>query len=509
MKPCFLINLVGVILLTIFSGKAEAFTRYNLCARWELKYQDLEDSGDFLSVSTGTSGKTYVSIPNVLYTLNQGSKVVRKGRLGPDGCVEVMNLTPGDPVTEYSFRVWYEVADSEGRNVNILHPDAETWETSAQIYRELKIQVRSRETWVPTVTLDIPFSPFARALPVMAQLLQRADILGWPPNGHITIAINNPHKCHGTYSVGSSKFYLLQHVCFFNKDKDTDLYDWDEVAARKTSIAHEMGHAIANMRGGPRKGDYTGDLADGARYNLPKDQTHCWKKGGSHAFCTREWVGAAAKEGFAHFIAAASFNERSSTNGVFNYYGSKRWDINDSKVDRFAPTPLTPDSNGQWGGYTDAYCRAPSKYKHLGSEGDWLNFFWGLWTQGGSNRFDIGEIEDVWADTPGEKNGVYCVPKTTLASPYGPTPEDGYESGWTCKDKNWTWKTASTHTEIRDFGIGYITVIVPDRSVRAKGHDRGKGYWAVENTVKDKNENNPFKIQHFITTALNSKVVYQ
>ncbi len=58
-------------------------------------------------------------------------------------------------------------------------------------------------------------------------------------------------------------------------------------------------------------------------------------------------------------------------------------------------------------------CRAPSSYKHLGSEGDWLNFFWGLWTQGGSNRFDIGEIEDVWANTPGEKNGVYCVPKTT------------------------------------------------------------------------------------------------
>ena len=30
-------------------------------------------------------------------------------------------------------------------------------------------------------------------------------------------------------------------------------------------------------------------------------------------------------------------------------------------------------------------CRAPSKFKNLGSEVDWLNFFWGFWTQGGSN----------------------------------------------------------------------------------------------------------------------------
>ncbi len=504
MKPCFLINLVGVILLTTFSGKAEAFTRYNLCARWELKYQDLEDSGDFLSVPTGTSGKTYVSIPNVLYTLNQGSKVVRKGRLGPDGCVEVMNLTPGDPVTEYSFRVWYEVADSEGRNVNILHPDAETWGTSAQIYRELKIHVRSRETWVPTVTLDIPFSPFSRALPVMAHLLQRADILGWPPNGHITIAINNPHKCDGTYSVHTSKYFLFQSVCFFNKDKDTNLYDWGEVAARKTSIAHEMGHAIANMRGGPRKGDYTGDLADGARFNDPN--SHCWKKKGNHAFCTREWVGAAAKEGFAHFIAAATFNQRSSTDGVFNYYNSKRWDINNSKVDRFAPTPLTPDSNDQWGGYTDTYCRAPSKFKHLGSEGDWLNFFWGLWTQGGSNRFDIGEIEDVWADTPGDDNRTFCVPRTTLASPYGPTPEDGYKSGWTCKDKYWAWKSRATHTETRYFGIGRTTVVVPDQMILSRKHDRGKDYWSVLKSVQD--THNTTKSTFFNQTALNSKIVY-
>jgi hypothetical protein len=83
--------------------------------------------------------------------------------------------------------------------------------------------------------------------------------------------------------------------------------------------------------------------------------------------------------------------------------------------------------------WTNSYCKPPSGFQHLGSEYDWLYFFWGLYSAG-TNAFSVKEIAEVWDNATSNGQKAYCVPRTL----------DG-ETGWTCNTFRWSLQVGPPH----------------------------------------------------------------
>ena len=98
----------------------------------------------------------------------------------------------------------------------------------------------------------------------------------------------------------------------------------------------------------------------------------------------------------------------------------------------------------------------------------------------------------------------YCLPITTLASPYGPTPEDGYESGWTCQNVAWGYVDKSVHNFLTITGQ---TISVPIIKIKiATRYDRGEGYKDLLETVDT--TYGSAKARFFNDTARETKIFY-
>jgi hypothetical protein len=70
-------------------------------------------------------------------------------------------------------------------------------------------------------------------------------------------------------------------------------------------------------------------------------------------------------------------------------------------------TPLSTSSNLKW---TEYECDPTGEdFEHYGTEWDWLEFFWNLYTVGGTGvKFDVSEINDLWVDN-GDVAFVCCL----------------------------------------------------------------------------------------------------
>lgn len=137
----------------------------------------------------------------------------------------------------------------------------------------------------------------------------------------------------------------------------------------KFAIAHEMGHRILSL--------YTGGYNNDDTFDLDPNNALVCDTSSSHAMWSMEYDAAAAMEGWAHFIAAASFNDRAGDNpgAMFRYWSS----INTIDVE---------DSSPQFqANYMDTVCSqiAMAMPTKLGVELDWLRHYWDYY----SNALDV------------------------------------------------------------------------------------------------------------------------
>ncbi|MDX2092165.1 MAG: hypothetical protein SFX73_30145 [Kofleriaceae bacterium] len=154
--------------------------------------------------------------------------------------------------------------------------------------------------------------------------------------------------------------------------QDGGIWLTDFGADKKFAIAHEMGHRILSL--------YTGGYNNDDTYDLdPTDTiTTCDAvTGSSHAMWSMEFDAAAAMEGWAHFIAAATFNDRAGDNpgGMFRYWSST------NTIDLEQSSPGFPSN------YLDSVCSQISVATPIkvGVELDWLRHFWDYY----SNALDV------------------------------------------------------------------------------------------------------------------------
>jgi hypothetical protein len=140
-------------------------------------------------------------------------------------------------------------------------------------------------------------------------------------------------------------------------------------ADNKFAISHEMGHRILAL--------YTGGYVNDDRYDLDSNNKLACDTSTSHAMWSMEYESAAAMEGWAHFIAAATYNDRAGENpgGAFRYWSSQNTiDIEDS-------SPQFPAN------YFDTVCsQLPfTPTAKMGVEVDWMRHFWDYY----SNDLDV------------------------------------------------------------------------------------------------------------------------
>jgi len=144
--------------------------------------------------------------------------------------------------------------------------------------------------------------------------------------------------------------------------------------------------------------------------------------------------------------------------------------------------------------WTNQYCKPPSGFQHLGSEYDWLYFFWGLYSAG-TNAFSVKEIAEVWDNATSKGQKAYCVPRTV----------DG-ETGWTCETHAWRYISPTRHLESSCSWGGCSTVMVPDEQRAAKEYRIGSRWSHVRDSAVDLYGVDKGRL--FRQTGENAKVIY-
>jgi hypothetical protein len=145
--------------------------------------------------------------------------------------------------------------------------------------------------------------------------------------------------------------------------QDGGIWLTDFGADKKFAIAHELGHRILSL--------YTGGYNNDASFDLdPNDVLACDTSTG-HAMWSMEYDAGAAMEGWAHFMAAAAFNDRAGDNpgGMFRYWSST------DTIDIEQSSPSFPSN------YLDTVCSIPVGITDkMGVELDWLRHWWDYYT---------------------------------------------------------------------------------------------------------------------------------
>ncbi len=155
-----------------------------------------------------------------------------------------------------------------------------------------------------------------------------------------------------------------------NCAQDGGIWLDDFGADKKFAISHEMGHRILALYTGGYNNDDTFDIDSTDTINICNTST-------SHAMWSMEYDSAAAMEGWAHFIAAATYNDRAGDNpgAAFRYWSSSNTiDVEDS-------SPQFPAN------YLDTVCSqvAMTPPTKMGVELDWLRHYWDYY----SNALDV------------------------------------------------------------------------------------------------------------------------
>lgn len=266
----------------------------------------------------------------------------------------------------------------------------------------------------PTTSIDVPAANRTHVSglsAILGRVMQYSNTLDIPNGISVWIGTEDSTLCpNGAYY---DNYVSGNHqVCLPNTDQ------------RKFMTVHEMGHVIAKANNGPKYGTYGGDQSPFADTNPDCLCSNCAGANQSHCLHSREFIGSAAKEGFSHFIAAATYNNGNQTtsNGGFAYYKQvAEGTFNpDGDPDDCHPTPYRVDITGddadgvedtdddlvKW---METECNPDNdNIDAMGSEWDWLVFFWNLYTIG-DYAFDVDEINNVWAGVPDYKAYWCCM----------------------------------------------------------------------------------------------------
>jgi hypothetical protein len=162
----------------------------------------------------------------------------------------------------------------------------------------------------------------------------------------------------------------------------------------KSVVAHELGHHIQRKAWGSIFYDYNDDTTTEPYCRCDHYDTS-WSNR-AHCMNSREQVGAAAIEGYAHATATRAFNTDNSTgNAIFAYY--KPWrgfdsDASDPEI-TYPPVPFTLAATAQLRWMAN---RCPTGATNKGIEYDWLRFYYAISVASIANPTTFNDLASIY-----------------------------------------------------------------------------------------------------------------
>lgn len=419
------IQLIVGAMWVLFSLQAGAEAKVVWCSKWLTNYSDSDglQNSDW-AWESGTQAR-YAQHALVNFQILNGSSwdwVPGAARYlwtysGGYFCTEAVSVTPGA-----TYRAWVSAYMQSGNRYMVVMTDASTWSSPGvwAFYKEFDIPSSLNTTVTKYIDPENPnhLSKQSNVAHVGRQLLALGNVLSWPNDSSERILVNMDKTecdCGGCYYGYDSPF---RQVCNAT----------DATQIRKFVSGHELGHALQMMNVFGPGGNATYGADDSTSNSLwVPTSDRCKRPAYKHFIQSREYVGAAQKEGFSHFIGAALFNAREPYAG-FKYY---RNDV------LYTPPGGTYGSYDMpwlnWGHQTQNMKTSPcnvssltmSGIMGLGMEWDWAEFFWQLWAHGTSvQQWTVGQIFDAWDET--QWTTVDCASNTNCTVNY---PNGTYKLG--------------------------------------------------------------------------------
>lgn len=323
------------------------------------------------------------------------------GYLDQLGCSPTFSINAGTHKFKFLGVSKAHPEDGNGRWLYVL-PDGVKLEDGANLEEEERIISWAIPSGSNVYPVNLNFSLAVRhMLGVGCTALTRTSYNHWLEDTKIWMSSSSVNEC-GTFSQTG-----------YDVD-DFDICISESSLVKKFTIGHQFGEVFGLMNDGLHNGSYRGSeglyRASGINGRCDCDTMY---SPGTRSFClgSREFTGAAQRQGYASFQAATIMNTRSSVYGVY---------VNNSRVMKWSSThggtlptiydPIWPppdpyylppfpvdldnDENVKWMEYE---CNPSGTFTHFGTEWDWMDFFWNLWTEGGtSNRYDVDAINAIW-----------------------------------------------------------------------------------------------------------------
>ncbi|MCP4674645.1 MAG: hypothetical protein GY854_03855 [Deltaproteobacteria bacterium] len=366
-------NVTCALFVLTFSARAVAEDSMQIrwCATWPAGFSDSGYGEDYFSepgINHRPASYAWATVRDV-----DDDTDVWEGNLDRYGCTPFLSLKGYN-----LYRLSQATMVSRGER-EIYIQEAGT-RTGTRTYRWYHTDYRT--SGIPifpasiTHTSYIPWlSGHTNLSSVAGHILDRADVLRIPDSMFTTV--KNDEHCVAAYFDGAETIFVDPSY------NGVPLSNW------KFIFAHEFGHRIEKEIGGPKT----------HVYDLPRDfPPHSYLCTCDHLTCgddrclirkhciqSLENTGAAQNEGWGHFFAAVTFNDRDPSSCSFPYYKDV---MDEYGVHHRAPYPIDcADVDSRW---VDTHC--PFEDRDVGSERDWLVFLWALYNEG----FEIEELSAIW-----------------------------------------------------------------------------------------------------------------
>ncbi len=381
-----LVCLAAALCITAAASTADA-AYMKWCTRWRSQYTD-GGIGEDLFTSTNVVYRT--AKYNSAEVWNQATSTrIWYGELDSSGCTPYLAVSS---YTQYKFRQATKVK-KDNRTIYV-NPDSGTWGASYIWLNSYYTTGNLYWLYGYTHTFSPNWnSPKGNLMPLSRRVLAVYTKLDYPLNTLTYIRTDNTH-CDSS----GGAFYQsgTNNICLQGQDAD----GWEDITKWKFIFGHEMGHRVADANGGPDCYGYTEQTPVATQSHCTCDHVDDY---GSDLHCmgSREKIGTAQCEGFAHFFSAAVFNDNDNMYGILGY-PKEAWVFTGENyyVDTTPPVAFNAVSYKRW---MENECDPGNADK--GTEHDWMSYFWNVWADG-SYESTIDEINDVFDNADSSTYGI-------------------------------------------------------------------------------------------------------
>jgi hypothetical protein len=356
-----------------------------VCTTWWAWYTDAGFGEDYLDTSNSFHVRSSFAYA---YITDAGSTTTFwQGNLDSAGCAFV-TLPPGNYLLS-QFTDW-TMSSYTGSGFEVYFMDNGSAEAS---YAYAAFTVYSGTSWVnlnPSASDDA-----IQAAAVAGQIVLQNEVapggLGMTPGSYV---IHTNEGCGPPIEPPTDSCYDpsppggVVHL-------GTTSIDGTAEANWKYIIAHEIGHYVQDRAMGWHSYGYD-DSATEASCKCDHYDTSWGNQ--LHCIQSREIIGGAQLEGFAHAFASRVFNWTSDSNATFVYYKPFLYD---SSFVGYPPLGFDAYNPYLW---MEDHCTSSGR----GVELDWLNFYYGVSSEDTANQTIFSNLFEIYMQTCTGNAGIAC-----------------------------------------------------------------------------------------------------